>query len=105
MLRLKSRPCDGSAVETRRRTSLEASPSETESAELIAEQVGGSFAVPPTAVLHLADVRESVQECSRSNDNGVARDGPAIAEQNARDAPPGRFFNHQLRYFGLQNSE
>jgi hypothetical protein len=50
-------------------------------------------------------VRQAIQECAGGDDHGVARERPAIAEQNTGYPASARLFDYQLRYFGLENSQ
>src|SRR5579859_6670110 len=79
-LGLELRPVDGAAVEAGRGTGFEASPLKAESAQLIAEDLGGCFAVAAASVGHLADMRQAVQKSSGRDDHGAGADGAPVTE-------------------------
>ena len=82
------RPVDGPAVQPRRRAGLQARPRETESAQLIAQQVRWRLAVAAATILLLADVRQAIQERAGRDNHRIGVNRSAIAQQHARNAPP-----------------
>src|SRR5271163_3195534 len=105
MLRLELSPIDRAAIQPRWGPGLEPGPGKPEASKLIAEKVRGSLAVPAATVLHLSDMRQTIEERAGGDDHGVARQRAPVAQHNSSDPAGWRFFENQLRDFGLKNSE
>src|SRR4051794_32383649 len=85
VLLLKSGPVDGTSVQTRGRSRLQAGPTQSESAQLCAQGVGGSFAITAAVVLVLADVRKSIQKRSGGDDDGCGLQISPVFQPNPGD--------------------
>src|SRR4051794_29599321 len=89
-------PVDGASIETRRSAGLEATSAQTEILQGFTEQDGRWFSGASCGILLLSAVDESVQECSRGDDDRVGADGAAVAKANAHDPA----FGFRLSAFG-----
>src|SRR5207237_973718 len=75
------------SVEPWRRSSLQSRPLETKGAELLAQQLGGGFAVSTASITILPNVRQSVQEGAGRDDHNTRGDRATVAQQHPGDAP------------------
>src|SRR5581483_12032568 len=85
-LHRKSRPVDAAPVEAGRSAGLQAASPQAQSLQSLSQQDGVGFARPPRGILLLTAMDQSVEECSRGDDDRFSSDRAPVAEAHAENA-------------------
>ena len=90
-LHLKSRPIDGASIQSRRRSRLQPAAAQAQLLQRFAQQHRSRLARPSRGILLLAAMNQSIQKCSRGDDDRRCADRAAIAQPDStHDAVAGR---------------
>src|SRR5260370_12469601 len=85
-LHLKARPVNAASIEARRRAGLEAASAQAQQLERFAQQLRWRLTRAPRRISLLATVNQSVEKCSRGDDNGLRADAPPVPHLEPKTA-------------------
>src|SRR6185312_4217199 len=105
MLGFEPGPFDGPAVQARRSTCLQAFPLEPKRPKLVAQQVRRCFSAATAAIRLLADMRQTIQKCSRGDHNSLGLKQPAVAQLHPSGATSRTIRDDQAGDFRLDDAQ